>query len=88
MKKLIFTVLTVISFSGVSFANSDGVKEENKATAGNVKKLEFFGDCYSKAADYIDNQYDPQGTHTDAQNNDAYQAYLAGCQGNKLTVAP
>jgi hypothetical protein len=69
MKKLVFTALAVVAFSGVAMANSVEVKEDKV----------FYEDCYTKAADYVDKIYDKDGTHTNEENNVVYQAYLAGC---------
>ena len=73
MKKLLFTALAVVAFSGVAMADTLEVKEDKV----------FYEDCYTQAADYVDNVYDPNGTHTAEQNNVIYQAYLAGCLAKK-----
>jgi hypothetical protein len=70
MKKLVFTALAVVAFSATSFAATKEVKE-NKV---------YGNDCYQKAADYVSNEYDPNNTHTQEQNEAAYQAYYAGCE--------
>ena len=70
MKKLVFTAIAVIAFSGVSMAETREAKKEVLPPT----------DCQTKAMDYIDNVYDKDGTHTAMQNYDAYHAYLAGCQ--------
>lgn len=76
MKKLVFTALTVVAFSGVAMAGTHEVKE--------VKVLS--DDCTTKAINYIDNDYDRDGTHTSVENHDAYQAYLAGCNNNEKSI--
>ncbi len=67
MKKLFFTAIALLAFSGISMASTVEVKESAVT------------DCYSRAGDYIDNVYDPCGTHTAEENNAVYQAFLAGC---------
>jgi hypothetical protein len=49
-------------------------KEEEDKVYGN--------DCYLKAADYVSNEYDADDTHTQEQNEAAYQAYYIGCEIN------
>lgn len=71
MKKMIFTALAVVAFSGVSFAGTKEVKKEVLPPT----------DCQTKAMNYVDNVFDPNGTHTAAENNAAYQGYVAGCEG-------
>ena len=73
MKKLLFTALTIVAFSGAAMAGTHEVKE-----------MEILSeDCYLQAADYVDTVYDPNGTHTAAENEAAYQGYYAGCEANK-----
>ncbi len=70
MKKLVFTALAVVAFSGVSFAGTKEVKVEVAPPA----------DCQTLAMDYIDEVYDRNHTHTNVENNIAYQGYLQGCE--------
>lgn len=85
MKKLLFTALAVVAFNGIAMANTIEVKEE---IISNSIKIELTNqqaevkDCYTKAADYVDNVYDPNGNHSSTQNNAVFQAYLDGCLGN------
>ena len=52
-----------------------------------VKKMEVLSeDCTTKAMNYIDNDYDKDGTQTSVENQDAYQAYLAGCNNNEKAI--
>lgn len=73
MKKLVLTALAVVAFSGVAMAGTHEEKE--------VKVLA--DDCMTKAMNYIDNVYDPNGTKSPTQVNAAYQGYLQGCQDSK-----
>ncbi|MFV8345143.1 hypothetical protein [Flavobacterium sp. ZB4P13] len=76
MKKLLFTALAVVAFSGVAMAGTHEVKE--------VKEVEVVAeDCTTKAMNYIDNVYDPNGTRTPEQNHAAYQGYYQGCEDAK-----
>ncbi|RTZ04279.1 hypothetical protein EKM03_11840 [Flavobacterium sp. GSP6] len=63
----------MVAFSGVAMAGTHEVKEMEVLSE----------ECYVKAADYVDNEYDPNGTHTDAQNEAAYQGYYDACEANK-----
>jgi hypothetical protein len=73
MKKLLFTALAVVAFSGVAMASNLEVKEMEVLSE----------ECYVEAGDYLDNEYDPNGTRTDEQNEAAYQGYYAACEANK-----
>ena len=78
MKKLLFTALAVVAFSGVAMADTKVVE---------IKEDEVvFEDCTTSVMNYIDNVYDKDGTHSAAQNYDAYQAYLAGCQSKEKSI--
>jgi hypothetical protein len=74
MKKLLFTALAVVAFSGVVVAENLEVKED---------KVFYEDDCKTKAMNYVDNVYDPNGTHSPEQNNAAYQGYLQACEDAK-----
>ena len=73
MKKLVLNALAVVAFSGAAMAKTGEVAE--------VKILQ--DDCMTKAMNYIDNVYDPNGTKSPTQVNAAYQGYLQGCQDSK-----
>lgn len=73
MKKLLFTALAVMAFSGVAMADTLEVKEDKV----------FYEDCYTQAANYVDNVYDPNGTHSPQQNDAAYQGYYQACEDAK-----
>ncbi|SHL48288.1 hypothetical protein [Flavobacterium xanthum] len=70
MKKLVFTALAVVAFSGVAMAGTQEVKVLTE-------------DCQTKAMNYIDNVYDPNGTKSPEQNYAAYQGYLQACDDAK-----
>ncbi len=63
----------MVAFSGVAMANDL-----------EVKVVQDTG-CYEQAADYVDNRYDPDGTHTEAESEAAYQGYYAACEDQKET---
>jgi hypothetical protein len=71
-----------VAFSGVAMADTLEVKEIKKENKKKEVVLTVV-DCYTSAANYVDNVYDPNGTHTSEQNNAIYQAYLAGCLAEK-----
>ncbi|MGZ9676880.1 hypothetical protein [Flavobacterium sp. GNP001] len=77
MKKMIFTALAVVAFSGAAIANT-GEDKTKKVVAD---------DCQTKAMNYIDNDFDKDGTHTATEVHDAYQAYLAGCYSKPKEAA-
>lgn len=60
MKKIFFTAIALAAYNVISMASTFEVKEN------------AVEDCYSRAADYIDNVYDPYGTHTAEENNAVY----------------
>lgn len=74
MKKLLFTALAVVAFSGVAMANNLEVE----------KAVVFNDPCASKAADYTDSQ-DPNGTNSPEKNNENYRAYYQGCYDEQQT---
>jgi hypothetical protein len=63
----------VVVCSATSFAATKEEKEDKV----------YGNDCYLKAADYVSNEYDADDTHTQEQNEAAYQAYYAGCEDKK-----
>jgi hypothetical protein len=77
MKKLLFTALAVVAFSEIAMAGTHEVKEMEVLAE----------DCQTKAMNYIDNDYDKDGTHTQMENHDAYQSYLAGCNSKEAAIS-
>jgi hypothetical protein len=70
IKKLLFTALAVVAFSGVAMAEDSSEKEA----------FLFSRDCFAEGADYINNEYDPNNTRSNEDNEEAYTAYYTQCQ--------
>lgn len=65
-----------------------GFVEEMLFLNHEVKEMEVLAeDCQTKAMNYIDNDYDKDGTHTQLENHDAYQSYLAGCNSKEVAIS-
>jgi len=75
MKKLLFTALAVVTFSGGAMAETQEIKDKELLVESN--------DCYNQAADYVSNVFDPDGVKSDSENEAAYQGYYAACEGKK-----
>ncbi|QZK91451.1 hypothetical protein K5V07_13470 [Flavobacterium sp. CHNK8] len=79
MKKLLFTALAVVAFSGAAIAKTGEVKEEYATS--DVLYTEQGDDCQEFAADFID-EYDANhvGEEMDALTaNNVYQVLLEVC---------
>jgi hypothetical protein len=76
----------VVAFSFAAMANTgEGIE---KVVISSDNKVEILvEDCQTKAINYIDNEYDKDGTHTPRENHDALNAYLAGCQGKEASIS-
>lgn len=83
MKKMIFTAMAVLAFSAVSVANTIEVKEEVVVNNESKEVKTLASDCFTKAMNYIDKVYDPNGTKSPAEVEAAYQGYIKGCEDAK-----